>query len=107
MDTNERIKQRRKEKGLSQAELAKKTKITQTAISAIERGRSDPSATALKDICSALKVSADWLLFGDKNGGTTNKPPEGNFSKQQQELLEITDKMTDQQQTELLRAVNM
>ena len=99
---HERIRQRRKELGLSQAELAKKAGITQTGISAIEKNKNDTTCSVIAKIATALDVSTDYLI-----NGTTNKPPEGHFSKQQQELLEITDKMTDQQQTELLGAVKM
>lgn len=104
---NTRIRQRRKEKGLSQAELAEKTGLTQTTISTIEKGKSDTTTKALCQIAKALDVSIDWLLFGETNEDTANKPPEREFSKQQLELIEITDKMTDQQQTELLGAVKM
>lgn len=97
-----RIRQRRKDLGMSQSELAGKAGINQTTISTIELGKVDPTTSNIKMIAAALDVSLDYLI-----NGTTNKPPERNFSKQQLELIEITKDMTEAQQTELLGAVKM
>jgi len=99
---HERIRQRRKELGMSQSELAAKARINQTTISTIELGKVDPTTSNIKMIAAALNVSLDYLILG-----TANKPPEREFSKQQQELLEIMQHMTEPEQEQLLGAVKM
>lgn len=99
---HERIRQRRKELGLSQKDLSEKTKLAQTTISTIEKGKNDTTCSVISKIAAALNVSTDYLI-----NGTTNKPPERKFSKQQLELIQITDELTEAQQTELLGAVKM
>ena len=97
-----RIRERRKELKMNQAELAAKAGITQTGISSIELGKTDPTTTNIKRIAAALDVSLDYLILG-----TANKPPEIEFSKQQQELIDIMQHMTEPEQIELLGAVKM
>ena len=99
---HERIRQRRKELGMNQTELAAKAEIKQATISAIELGKVDPTTSSIKKIAAALNVSLDYLILG-----TANKPPEREFSKQQKELLEIMQHMTEPEQIELLGAVKM
>lgn len=43
--------------GLSQAQLAKKAKVSQSTIAHIECGQKDPSMKTMLKICKALKVS--------------------------------------------------
>lgn len=59
----DRVKNRRKELGLSQDALAKKAGLSQTTISDIERGRNDGSREIL-DLACALKVQPHWLVSG-------------------------------------------
>lgn len=56
MNIGKTIKQLRKHLGLSQEQLAKSSKITQAALSAIENGKR-PGVETLKNISSALGVS--------------------------------------------------
>jgi phage repressor protein C with HTH and peptisase S24 domain len=60
---SERVRNRRKELGLSQLELAKKAGLSQTTISDIERGRNDGSRE-LMPLAKALKVRPEWLSDG-------------------------------------------
>ena len=57
-----RIREIRKEKGLSQLELAKKLNVNQTAVSQWERGTTLPSASVLLKLSSILDTSSDYLL---------------------------------------------
>lgn len=52
----ERLKALREEKGYSQRELARRSGLTHTTVSAIENGRIDPSLGTLKRILSACEV---------------------------------------------------
>lgn len=60
-----RIKAARKEKGLSQNELADQLNISVSHMSAIECGRSNFGVDILMRITEVLKVSADTLLRTD------------------------------------------
>lgn len=99
---HERIRQQRKNLGISQIDLAAKTGLPQSTISTIEQGKSDTTCSVISKIAAALNVSTDYLILG-----TANKPPEREFSKQQEELLEIMQHMTEPEQIELLGAVKM
>ena len=107
MNIGERIKEMRKQKGLTQKEFCERINCKQTKLSYIERGTNEPGISVISEICKAFNISADWLLFGDKDEGTANKPPEKNFSKPQQEIISITDRLTEQQQSELLGVIKM
>ena len=56
------IKRYRKEKGLTQKELAKKVKVKHNSISDWERGICKPDADTLGVICWALDVDANTIL---------------------------------------------
>jgi transcriptional regulator with XRE-family HTH domain len=60
----ERIKQIRKETGLSQDKFAKKIGVSSGNVSAWESGKALPGALALKSIHENLGCSIDWLLTG-------------------------------------------
>jgi len=63
-----RIKSRRKQLGISLGELEKRTGITNSALSKIERGLVAVSAENLYAISQALDVSIEWLLTGVDRG---------------------------------------
>lgn len=60
----DRIKQKRKELGFTQAELGEKLNITDRAVSKWEQGEGDPNLSIIPDIAKALGVSLDYLLLG-------------------------------------------
>lgn len=57
-----KIKKFRKQKGMSQAEFAKKIGVWQTQVSRYERGEITPTVTTLEWICDAFGLSATELL---------------------------------------------
>lgn len=59
---NEKLKQLRKSKGLSQEELAKMIPVNQTAISQWERGITTPNPNALKRLCQIFNQTSDYFL---------------------------------------------
>ena len=59
-----RIKLKRKELGLTQAELGEKLNITDRAVSKWEQGEGDPNLSIIPDIAKVLGVSLDYLLLG-------------------------------------------
>ena len=61
MDLRTLIREKRKEKGLSQERLAKLVQVSQPFIAEIESGRKKPSVDVLMRICAVLDIS----LFGN------------------------------------------
>lgn len=63
----ERLKQARMQKGLSQRDVAALLEVSQPAYQKLENGQTtDMRISTLKRICKALDISADWLLGLDK-----------------------------------------
>ena len=58
------IKKRRKEKKLTQAELAEVVDVSDSHIGRIENGRSKPSVETLAAIANALATGIDNLAYG-------------------------------------------
>ena len=56
----------RKEKGLTQAQLAEKLNITNRAVSKWETGKSIPDAAIMLDLCKILDISVNELLSGER-----------------------------------------
>lgn len=63
-DMGNRIKIRRKELRIKQAELAEELNISNNHISSIENGRQKPSLDTFIRICNILNVTPDYLLLG-------------------------------------------
>lgn len=63
-----KIREFREKAGLSQVELARRSKIASTNISSIERGRLEAWPKAKKAISRALKVSESELFPENENG---------------------------------------
>ena len=60
------IAERRKNVGLTQAQLAEKLDITDKAISKWERGIAMPDSSIMIDLCNILKINVNELLSGEK-----------------------------------------
>ena len=56
------IQRIRKERGMTQEDLADKSGITSNTVSRIERGLLIPALPTLIDICNALGTGADFIL---------------------------------------------
>ena len=66
MEFNEKLQELRKNKGLTQEELAKELYVSRTAISKWESGRGYPGIELLKAIAKFFGVTVDQLLSGDE-----------------------------------------
>lgn len=66
MEFHEKLQQLRKNRGLTQEELAESLFVSRTAISKWESGRGYPSIDSLKEISNFFSVSIDDLLSGEK-----------------------------------------
>lgn len=125
MKLGERIKERRKELLMTQKELGDKLEITQKQISKYERNESVPPLEQIEKLAEALKVPIGYFIYKSEtteihsgkvtdnytspyqNKSIANKPPENEISKQQQELLDIMQHMTEPEQEQLIGAVKM
>ena len=58
----ERLVGLRREKGLTQSELAKIINTTQRRVSYLETGRIEPDLTILADLSAYFDVSTDYLI---------------------------------------------
>ncbi|MDE6676740.1 MAG: helix-turn-helix domain-containing protein [Clostridia bacterium] len=59
---NDRLKELRKEKGLSQTELAKELEVSQRSVSSWETGFREPDFETLEKIAKYFNVTSDYLL---------------------------------------------
>lgn len=66
MEFNEKLQELRKNRGMTQEELAEVLYVSRTTISKWELGRGYPSIDSLKDISKFFSVSIDDLLSGEK-----------------------------------------
>ena len=66
MEFHEKLQELRKDRGLTQEELAEALFVSRTAISKWESGRGYPSIESLKEISKYFSVTIDDLLSGEK-----------------------------------------
>ena len=66
MELNEKLQELRKQKGITQEELAEALYVSRTAVSKWESGRGVPSIDSLKAISKYFSVSIDSLLSGEE-----------------------------------------
>ena len=72
----ERIRETRKEKGLTQLELAESVDLTEPYISRIETGVRSGSLDAYVRIAAALGVTVDHILYGNQPHDRMEYQPE-------------------------------
>lgn len=68
MPYNDRIREARKAKGYTQAQLGELIGCAKNTISSYEKGTNEPSVAILNKIMSALEVDANYI-FQDENNG--------------------------------------
>ena len=66
MEFNEKLQELRKQKGLTQEELAQALWVSRTAVSKWESGRGYPSIDSLKQIAKFFSITIDALLSGEE-----------------------------------------
>ena len=66
MEFNEKLQELRKNRGLTQEELAELLFVSRAAVSKWESGRGYPNIESLKEIAKFFSVSIDELLSGEK-----------------------------------------
>ena len=87
------ISECRKNKNLTQLQLAEKLGITDRAISKWECGKSMPDASIMLELCDILGINVNELLSGEKN------IMENNDQKNEQLLLDMTEELERKSKT--------
>lgn len=64
-----RIAALRRGSGMSQAELARRLKVSASAVGMYEQGRREPGADTLVALAETFRVSTDYLLMGKVSAG--------------------------------------
>lgn len=96
-----RIARLRNDAGLTQSKLAEMIGIHEKNLSSIELGKYGVSMETLIALCEKLNVSADYILFGEKERNT-NTPLQNlvaklnpEFQSYAEELIELLIKITE------------
>lgn len=101
--SGERVILFRKDKKLSQQELADIIGVSRGYIGDIERNRSEPSSNFLTLLASKLNISVDWLLTGEGEMYRTNQGVESD--KHTVKVVQMYEALNDVQQREILSAL--
>lgn len=91
MEFHEKLQELRKNRGLTQEELAEALYVSRTAVSKWESGRGYPSIDSLKEISTYFSVTIDDLLSGDKLISIAEKENESNMQQMCDLLFGIVD----------------
>lgn len=81
MEFNEKLKELRSSRGLTQEELAEALFVSRTAISKWESGRGYPGIDSLKEISTFFSVTIDELLSGEKLVSIAEKENKSNMQR--------------------------
>lgn len=93
-----RIRELRKEKGISQAGLARVLKMSASYLAMIEGGKRIPSVELLLMIAKKLDVSVDELLYGKKEGMVIDRQHGTRKQKEKERDLERSKTAKDEKQ---------
>ena len=69
------IKKARSRLGLTQDALAERVHVTRQTVSSWETGRTQPDLDMLLQLCAALEVPPEELLYGEKRNTSLDAPP--------------------------------
>lgn len=98
MSFAERLKELRKKKGISQAELADLIEVHFTQVSRYERGETKPNAEAMSKLAKALDTTVDYLM----SGATDNLVQEAGLEKELvSRFRQVQDLPTEEKRTVL------
>ena len=94
MEFHEKLQELRKNKGLTQEELAKELFVSRTAISKWESGKGYPSIDSLKEISKFFSVTIDELLSSEELITAAKEENRTNLGKMTDLLIGLTDIMS-------------
>ncbi len=103
MSINQIILELRKEKGLSQQQVANAVGISQSTIAKIEINRNEATASTIRKLADFFDVSADYLLERSDDFGSVIAPPTAPIlSEEENSLLSLFRKMTHAQKVRFM-----
>lgn len=82
MDFAHRVAALRKEKGFTQRLLADRVNVHVQQLKRYEAGSSQPTLDVIRNLATALSVSADELLFGRDQAGHSQRGPDDDLRLQ-------------------------
>ena len=94
MEFHEKLQELRKNKGMTQEELAKELFVSRTAISKWESGKGYPSIDSLKEISKFFSVTIDELLSSEELISAAKEENCTNLGKMTDLLIGLTDFMS-------------
>lgn len=94
MEFHEKLQELRKNKGMTQEELAKELFVSRTAISKWESGKGYPSIDSLKEISKFFSVTIDELLSSEELMTAAKEENCTNLGKMTDLLIGLTDIMS-------------
>ena len=90
-----RLRELRRQRNLSQAELGVLTGLHPTHLGRYERGQARPTADTLTKLSAALNVSSDFLLDGVADEAARARFEDRDLLRQFQEVQTLPDKQKD------------
>lgn len=97
MSLDERLKEARKNAGLSQKEVSERTGIAKSTLSEYESGKTTPTMNALYKIMNVIGVSADFLFQDDVENHETI------LTEKESELIGYSRRLSENNQEKLLK----
>lgn len=92
MSFGERLRQVRKETGLTQQEFAESIGVTRSPIAFAESGKSKLQPLAIRRICELYDINENWLLSGTGDMRNTYNIPNDELKN----LLEVYSKLPEE-----------
>ena len=91
MELNEKLRELRRQKGMTQEELAQKLYVSRTAISKWESGRGYPNIDSLKAIAECFSVTLDELLSSEEVLAVAEADQKGRNEQMQNTVFALLD----------------
>ncbi|MCC0764969.1 helix-turn-helix transcriptional regulator [Clostridioides sp. ES-S-0006-03] len=104
MSIGKRLKDARKENGISQEDLAKQIGYSRGVITNIESDKTEPAPLVLKAICDILNLNEEWLLHG--TGQQSNEKELSQSSKILSEIYTLSKDLSEEEQLYILDLIN-
>lgn len=94
--TGRRLKRLREARDFSQGQLATYSGVARSYISEIESGQAaNVSGARLSKLAEVLETSVDYLLGQTDDPRATDRPPVGQLTHQEEEMLKLFQSMDD------------
>ncbi|MBL7722493.1 MAG: helix-turn-helix transcriptional regulator [Chitinophagaceae bacterium] len=103
MNIGNAIKQVREHFGVSQVELSKKTGLSQTAISQMEKGPKQPSKSSIEKICKAFDIPIAILYVMGMQESDVSVSKKNDFEKLYPAMKDFAIQMIGKRKSKILQ----